>query len=173
MRKSPTLKPSPVSRRARSRGAANEASRARVKGEPPEAARAFARRLTVDMTKRCDTDLALLDLRGAVTKTTLGRLARLLAGSSVVEAPSASSTCIPDPSESGTQGRPSDASERTGPPASRQAAHGGGGGTRTHDERLKRPLLYRLSYAPEAHAHARRGTGAAQAKGGGRAAYGP
>ena len=35
--------------------------------------------------------------------------------------------------------------------ASSQAANsgnGGLGGTRTHDQRLKRPLLYRLSYQP-------------------------
>jgi hypothetical protein len=29
---------------------------------------------------------------------------------------------------------------------------GGLGGTRTHDQRLKRPLLYRLSYKPEKRA---------------------
>lgn len=28
-------------------------------------------------------------------------------------------------------------------------AGGGGGGTRTHDHGLKRPMLYRLSYAPD------------------------
>ena len=30
-------------------------------------------------------------------------------------------------------------------------AHGERGGTRTHDHRLKRPMLYRLSYPPTEH----------------------
>ena len=33
---------------------------------------------------------------------------------------------------------------------SSRSANGGGGGTRTHDHGLKRPMLYRLSYAPGA-----------------------
>jgi len=32
-----------------------------------------------------------------------------------------------------------------------QQLSGGVGGTRTHDQRIKSPLLYRLSYHPELH----------------------
>lgn len=112
-------------------------------GVHPRVAQALARHANVDTTMRCYTDLALLDLRGAVAKTTPGLLARLLARTDAVEPRSASSTCAFDGSERGEPIHAPDATERTGRLVSRRAAHGGGGGTRTHNLGLKRPLLYR------------------------------
>ena len=102
-------------------------------GVHPRVAQALARHAHVDTTMRCYTDLALLDLRGAVAKTTPGLLARLLARTDAVEPRSASSTCASGGVEPVKEESAQDVKNEPETTLSRKAANGGRRGTRTPD----------------------------------------